>query len=166
MKKIIVGLSIVFLTFTISCSIVIKEAGMSDSASSQYITWSHSSSKTIYSVNDEKATYWVQLDNNFVGSYKKFDIEWIAPDGKPFIKSKINTVFGRNDRIIATLPIKDNTPSKKPGNWTVKLSLDGQLIGQQDFTIEDPNKISPLQESPKNTKSEGIEDNLRKILTK
>jgi len=124
------------VVISMGCAVSVQDSGLTTEAGSRWLYVSKSRPKTIYSVNDEQITYWAHLDLQLPRPFKHFRIEWVDPQGKVFLSKKIKNSYGTNDIIVTTLPIRDNYPSRIPGDWKVRIYHGDKLLDQARFTIE------------------------------
>jgi hypothetical protein len=100
--------------------------------------------KDIFTVQDEKVTYTVWF-KTAPGDWEEYHVTWVAPGGAIYRTDPLSIKNGFSDHVgIATLPIRDNFPSRLPGEWHLRLYRKESLLWEKKFLIEDPSgKYSP-----------------------
>ncbi|MDX1431617.1 MAG: hypothetical protein R3286_04135 [Gammaproteobacteria bacterium] len=91
--------------------------------------------RTLFYTDDEQVTLSVLFDSNLVGYHKLFMVEWLFPDGRVYMRRPAKTKFGSHEVLITAMRIRDEPPSRRPGLWRVRLSLEGELLLERDFEI-------------------------------
>ena len=129
---------IILLVPFCGCAIVLQDSGLSAYSNVRGIAGiSKGPQKTVFSVNDYKVTYWARLKFNVFGAQEYFDVIWIGPNNKPFLKTEEKTAGRTTNIIILSLHIKNHLPSMMPGPWKVEIYYKDQLLDEASFVIED-----------------------------
>jgi hypothetical protein len=140
------ALKLILLSLVVTlmgCAVSVQDSGLTSEAGSRWLYVGKSRPKTIYSVNDEQVTYWAQLDLQLPRFFKNFRVDWVDPKGNVFLSKTIKNSWGTEDIIIATLPIRDNYPSRFPGDWKVRIYHGDELLDQARFTIATVDQDKP-----------------------
>ncbi len=119
----------------VGCARSVKESGLSPRAGSRLFYFSKSSPKTLYTVEDEQVTYWARLDWHLNPWVRNLRVEWIDPKGDLFLSRKIETSWA-TENVVTRLPIRNNYPSRLPGDWKVRLYHGTDRLDEARFTIE------------------------------
>jgi len=128
------------LMFIMGCATQIEGDRISSDAELRAWWWKAKVSppKDIFSVQDEKVAYTVWFDNA-PAAWEKFRVTWVAPEGTVYRTDPVAVKDGFHDTVgIVTLPIRDNFPSRYPGEWRLKLYRNDSLLWEKVFLIEDP----------------------------
>ena len=120
----------------VGCARSVKESGLSPQAGSRFFYIGRTSPKTLYTVEDEQVTYWAKFDWHPNPWVKNLRVEWIDPSGGVFLSREIETSWG-TEYVVTRLPIKDNYPSRLPGDWKVRLYHGDDRLDEARFTIEE-----------------------------
>jgi hypothetical protein len=125
-----------------ACAVTVSDSGLTNQVRSRVFYIEKSSPRTLYSVRDEGVTYWATLDPSLLADYVRFRIDWIDPQGKVFASRKTTLMWKTHNNIVATLPIRNNYPSRMPGDWKVRLYRGDSILDEARFTIEQPKRGS------------------------
>lgn len=92
--------------------------------------------RTVFSTDEEKVTLSVRFGYNIVATYFAYVVEWIAPGGAVYQRLPTRTEWGTHRALTATLPIRGTGAVQHPGEWRVRLYLQGRLLTERRFTLE------------------------------
>lgn len=110
-------------------AIRVTDSEISDESTHAWLFGSTSEPKTTFTTQDEKVTMTVRFGLNYVATYLVYEIEWIAPGNRLFLREPMRTQWGTHRVLIATLPIRGQPAARLTGEWVVRLHLkDRQLI--------------------------------------
>lgn len=104
-----------------ACAISVQDSGLTERVRSRWLPADKAHPKTLYTVTDEQVVYWAVMDPSLRTDYVTFRVEWIDPHGKVFTRKKVHLFWSINSSVVAKLPIRDNYPSRMPGDWKVRL---------------------------------------------
>lgn len=131
-------LAVIFtLAALVACSTQVRSVALSDDATYFWLGSTSGYPKSIFSSEDEKVTLHVRFHPNFVGVYRMFTAEWVAPDGSVYLADPVSTKWGSNEALIVSLAVAGNEPSRMPGRWRVlRLLYQDEELVSRPFTIE------------------------------
>ena len=89
--------------------------------------------RTVFSPNDGAAYNWISVTGIAVGD----TVQWsfYAPDGSSYATSNYTATFSGNGCFWAGIFIQGYTAASLPGDWTIKISYNGQPLASATFTI-------------------------------
>ncbi len=124
-----------------------------------------------FTTKDREVVAWVRYQN--MQGYHDLVWEWVAPDGSIYHRTEPLRIGAREGRLRPAstawhhLPIAGAPPTRQPGDWQVRLLLDGKLASERYFSLSrliDPNDPIARQTPPDARKYAlivGIEDYVR-----
>ena len=91
-----------------------------------------------FSVEDEKVVSWIRFSYQSSEDFK-VSWEWINPAGVVYYRGGIDMEAGQyaNYRAWYWIGIQDHDAAKMPGYWKVRIYAGDDIIGVQDFYIEE-----------------------------
>ena len=113
----------------------IQDAELAADSKTTLLMTSPDGPKSAFTTQDEKATLVGTFGYNFVATYLVYTVKWYAPAGHAYLTETIRTQWGTHRYIVATMPIRGETPSRMPGEWEVVLSHKGRELLRKKFTI-------------------------------
>lgn len=115
-----------------SKKVVLRNARLFDSAHFDYVNCNVQGTSTSTIANSNAAVYYLAKWSGGQGNHK-FGSRWYSPDGKLYYKGSF-----RDSNITSScggLNIVGTTAAEKLGLWTLRLLIDGHVVGSRTFTL-------------------------------
>ena len=125
-------------TLIAGCSaeaIRVVDSEFSDDATHAWLFGSSTEPKTAFTTEDEKVTFSVRFGLNYVATYFVYEVEWVAPGGRMFLRAPIRTQWGTHRVLITALAIRGAPAARLPGQWQVRLYLKGRELVERSFQL-------------------------------
>ena len=101
--------------------------------------------REVFETGDERVVLNVRFGRNFVATFFVYQVEWLAPGGRSFLRAPVRTHWGTHRTLSASLPVRGTPAARLPGRWTVRLFLHGRELVQRHFRLveETPAEAPP-----------------------
>ena len=132
-------------------AIRVADSEISDDSTHGWLIGSTTEPKTTFTTQDERVTVTVRFGLNYVATYFVYDVEWIAPGERLFLREPVRTQWGTHRVLIASLPIRDQPAARLTGEWRVRVHLQGRQLLEREFElVRAPGDAypDPLQDQP------------------
>ena len=91
--------------------------------------------QSVFSSDDVRVTLSVLFDRNPGTRGRPFMAEWLFPDGTVYLRVPVRTERGSRELLVTSMHILGEPPSRRPGIWRVRLSLEGTELLDREFEI-------------------------------
>ena len=91
--------------------------------------------REVFEAGDERVVLNVRFGRNFVATFFVYQVEWLAPGGRSFLRAPVRTHWGTHRTLSASLPIRGTPAARLPGRWTVRLFLHGRELVRRHFRL-------------------------------
>jgi hypothetical protein len=91
--------------------------------------------QSVFSSDDVRVTLSVLFDRNPGARGRPFMAEWLFPDGTVYLRVPVRTESGSRALLVTSMHIRGEPPSRRPGIWRVRLSLEATELLEREFEI-------------------------------